>query len=186
MPSPQVDRTGPSLSIIGLGNELLSDDGVGIMAVRELRRIRPTLRSGFPIEFHELAVGGLPLLDYLTGRSPCIIIDAFSTGTTPPGTVHRLALSDAWQPTRVTTSHQIDLLQVLRLAAMLGGETPSPLVLYGIEGSDFTTFHEGCTEAVARALPALITMVCDEIDAIDRTFPHAAVEAAPVTAPSIA
>jgi len=159
------------MSIIGLGNELLSDDGVGIQAVREVQRRLAYAAAGrtpeeLPIAFHEIAVGGLPLLDYLVSAERCILLDAFETGTHPPGTIHHMVLTDAGPPARVTTSHQIDVFQVINLAKMMGAEIPRPLILYGIEGADFTTFHEGCTEPVSRALSTLVEMVCHDVKAL--------------------
>jgi hydrogenase maturation protease len=147
------------LTIIGLGNELLSDDGAGIRVVQELKKRLADL----PITFEELAVGGLDLLDYVVGYSECIIVDAITSGNQPPGTLYRFVQSPDQEPLKLTSSHQIDLGQVLSLAKLLGASLPSRLTVYGIEVADITTFREACTEEVSKAIPGLVDLICQDV-----------------------
>jgi hydrogenase maturation protease len=147
------------LSIIGLGNEILSDDGVGIRVVRELKN-RLELQE---VTFEELSVGGLQLLDHIVGTEECIIIDAMATGAQPPGTLFRFVQTADAEPVMVTSSHQIDLGQVLGLAKLFGAALPGRLTVYGIEAQDVTTFHDGCTSQVSAAVPNLVDLICKDI-----------------------
>jgi hydrogenase maturation protease len=151
-------RTGQR-TIIGLGNEFLSDDGLGIMVVRDLRKRLPADTA----TFEELSIGGLELLDYITGYEECVIVDAIATGTRPPGTLYRCVQKDPESTVPMRSSHQIDLMQVVRLAGLLGAAVPRRIVLYGIEAGDVTTFHEGCTADVARAIPRLVHAICMDL-----------------------
>ena len=156
----RADAAGPGLiRIIGLGNELLSDDGLGISVVRQLRQRLP----GGAIEFEELSVGGLELLDHITGCERIIIVDAIATGVHPPGTVLRFLQTSEIDPVTLTSSHQIDLSQVLTLARLLGGDVPRTVLVYGIEAQDSVTFHDECTEDVRRAIPILVDTICADI-----------------------
>jgi hydrogenase maturation protease len=148
------------LTIIGLGNELLSDDGAGIRVVRELKKRLPPDH----VIFEELSVGGLGLLEYISGSEKCIIIDAVMSGIHPPGTAYRFVQASECGPVSLRSSHQIDLGQVLSLAAMLGAELPRTLTVYGIEAADVTTFREACTADVSRAIPALVDAVCRDLE----------------------
>ncbi len=146
-------------TIIGLGNELLSDDGLGIRVVRELRTRLPAGDA----TLEELSVGGLQLLDYITGRAECVVVDAVASGAHPPGTIYRCVVENPECTIPVRSSHQIDLMQVVRLAGLLGADLPRRIVIYGIEAADITTFHEGCTDAVSRAIPILAGMICRDL-----------------------
>lgn len=148
------------LTIIGLGNEFLSDDGVGIRVVEELKKGRFTR----PIVFEELAIGGLELLDYLVGFEECMIVDAITSGKEPVGTLFRFVQSLDDEPVKLASSHQIDLGQVLSLARLLGARLPQRVTVYGVEVADITTFREGCTEDVANAVPGLVNMISDDIE----------------------
>lgn len=145
--------------IIGLGNEYLSDDGVGIRVVRALRERLPTLDA----VIEELSVGGLELLTYITGCERCVIVDAVTTGTHPPGTTYRCIQKTGSDPPALTSSHQINLAQVVSLGAMMGADLPAHLLVYGVEAEDLTTFHDGCTVSVSEAIPRIVDVICHDI-----------------------
>ena len=156
------------LIIIGLGNEFISDDGVGIFAVRRLSdRISLLDRNAgeagaeFPggITIEEMASGGLQILDAITGYERCFIIDAVLTGTHPPGTIYRFVQRRQEEPVNFASSHQINLPEVLGLAKLLNVNVPPAITVYGIEVSDITTFSTGCTIEVEKALPRLVDVV---------------------------
>ena len=111
----------------------------------------------------ELAVGGLVLLDFVTGCKECIIVDAITSGTRPVGTLFRFVQLPDQEPLKLTSSHQIDLGQVLALAKLLGASLPEKLTVYGIEVSDTTTFRDACTEEVSNAIPKLVELICTDI-----------------------
>jgi hydrogenase maturation protease len=148
------------LTIIGLGNELLSDDGLGIRVVRELKKRLPA----DDVAFEELSVGGLQLLDHIIDCEQCIIVDAIATGAHPAGTAYRFVQTADTEPVTLTSSHQIDLSQVLALAKLLGADVPRTLTVYGIEAGDITTFQDGCTNEVAKAIPELVETVCRDVN----------------------
>jgi hydrogenase maturation protease len=147
------------LTIIGLGNELLSDDGAGIRVVQELKkRLADT-----SITFEEIAVGGLELLDFIVGTRECIIVDAITSGVQPAGTLYRFVQLPDQEPVKLASSHQIDLGQVLALAKHLGASLPTKLTVYGIEVSDTTTFRDACTEEVSKAIPKLVDLIFADV-----------------------
>ena len=139
------------MTVIGLGNEFLTDDGVGIRVVRMLREsVRPD-----SVVFEELAVGGLQLLDYIVNFERCIIVDAIVTGQHAAGTLYKFDMSPGEHRMSLRSSHQIDLGQVLELGRLMGASLPSKLTVYGVEVADTTTFSETCTDLVERAIPLL-------------------------------
>jgi len=154
-------------TVIGLGNEYLSDDGLGILAVRQVAgRLND---SG--ITFQELSIGGLELLDHIVGYKRCVIIDAIATGTCPPGTIHRFVRNPGSEAVTISSSHQLDLMQVLTLGRILGADVPEQVTVYGIEAGDITTFRSGPTPEVAGSLPALVDAVCADLRA-HHPLPH--------------
>jgi hydrogenase maturation protease len=158
-------------SIIGLGNEFISDDGVGIYAVRQLKsKINDDSRSknSAPdflkdIVFEELAIGGLQLLDYIIGYETCVIVDAIVTGAHPIGTIYRFTQTQQQKPVKLATSHQIDLSQVLGLAKLFSADIPHTIRVYGIEVSDVTTFSNSCTALVENAIPQLVELIYHDL-----------------------
>ncbi len=145
--------------MIGLGNEYLSDDGLGILAVRQVAdRLK---NSG--ITFQELSIGGLELLDHLVGYERCVIVDAIASGACPPGTIHRFVRNPGNDAVAISSSHQLDLSQVLTLGRLLGADVPERVTVYGIEAGDITTFRSQPTPEIAKSLPALVDAICADL-----------------------
>lgn len=115
--------------IVGVGNLLLGDEGVGIHAVRELEK-----RSLPPhVDVVDGGTAGLNLLDLMIGHERVIIIDAVDGGA-QPGTVFRFSPEEMGEDVeRLPLSlHQMEVLNVLQLATYLGQALP-PIVVYGIQ-----------------------------------------------------
>jgi len=72
--------------VLGLGNELLADDGVGLLAVRKLKE-----EYTGQAEIVECTLSGLALLEYFIGFEKAIVVDAIQTGRFPAGTIRQLA-----------------------------------------------------------------------------------------------
>src|SRR4030042_969786 len=85
--------------VLGLGNSIISDDGVGLYVARELRNAL----NRDEITVAEASLAGLGLLDLLVGYDKAIIIDAIQTSSGKPGQIHRLK-SNVFDATRHTTS----------------------------------------------------------------------------------
>jgi hydrogenase maturation protease len=158
--------------IIGLGNEFMRDDGLGIYALRKLREkiaaIDPRLSFGEKnilqnVILKESTAGGLEILDYLIGYRNCILLDAVFTGNNPPGTIYRYVYEHNEEPVKLISSHQINLSELLGLAKLFRADIPSTVIIYGMEVEDAMTFSPGCTVAVQTMLPQLVEAVWGEI-----------------------
>ena len=115
--------------ILGIGNILLSDDGVGVHTVRFLQQT-----AQFPEEVQVLDGGtkGLDLLQYLEGVSRLILIDAIETGD-PPGTLTRIAGEQVPSYLQLKMSpHEIGLPDML-FAARLRDIYPAEVVVWGMQ-----------------------------------------------------
>ena len=103
--------------VLGIGNLVMSDDGVGVKAVQELSR-----RYRFPPEVQLLDGGtlGLDLLPALEGKEMLLLLDAVETGSLP-GTIVRLEGDEI--PVAMTTKlspHQMGLKDLLAVASLTG------------------------------------------------------------------
>lgn len=145
--------------IIGLGNEYISDDGVGIHTIRELKKCTPL--NDYKIE--ELSIGGIELLDHICGYERAIIVDAFITRTKPSGTIYKFVQLADENGMKLKSSHQIDLPQVLGLARALNIAIPNEIIIYGVEAGDITTFRCKCTSEVEVAIPRLVKLIQRDI-----------------------
>ena len=151
--------------VLGLGNPILTDDGVGIHVVRAVAsRCSPgndlafaEASVGNDLAFAEASVGGLRLLDLLVGYERVILVDAIQTRGSQPGEIHRLGLRQLPACLHSGSTHDLSLPAALELGRRLGMKLPrdEDLTILAVEVEDVLSFGESCTPAVAKAiLPA--------------------------------
>src|SRR4030042_4449710 len=145
--------------ILGLGNTIRSDDGVGIRFIEKLQR----KLSNPDITVLETNVSGLSLLDIIVGYDKVIIVDAIQTVGGKPGDIYQLT-PDALKASRHAASpHDVNLVTALDLGKKLGLSMPQEIVIFAIEVSDVTTFSEEFTPEVKKTIPVCIEMVMREL-----------------------
>jgi hydrogenase maturation protease len=147
--------------VIGLGNPILSDDGVGICVVQELRK-RVDLSDITIIDTH---IGGIRLLELMAGYETVILIDAIQTKNGRAGKVSRLEFTDFEKTRHISSPHEINFSQIMELGKRLGMIPPEKICIIAVEAADVTTFDEHCTPEVQQAIPAAIERVLQEINA---------------------
>jgi hydrogenase maturation protease len=145
--------------ILGLGNTILSDDGVGIRVVEELQ----SRLSDPDITVLETNVSGLSLLDIMIGYDKVIIVDAIQTVGGKPGDIYQLT-PDALKVSRHAASpHDVNLVTALDLGKKLGLSMPQEIVIFAIEVADVTTFSEECTPELKPVIPVCVETVIREL-----------------------
>jgi hydrogenase maturation protease len=144
--------------VLGLGNPILSDDGVGPRVARELEG-----RLDDDVTVVEASLAGLNLLDLLVGNDRAIIIDAIQTEGGRPGHIYHLDLEEFKATRHATSTHDIDLPTALELGKRLGLDLPRQIDILAIEAADTEIFNEECTPEVERAIPACAEMIIGEI-----------------------
>ncbi len=154
-----MDRQGFTLiAVLGLGNILLSDEGVGVHAVNRLRAA-----CAFPPHVRVLDGGtkDLELIGWLEGVERLLVIDAVMARQ-PPGTLIRLAGDQvSAHPGLVLSPHQMGLRDLLAALTLLD-RLPAEVVLWGVEPASLATGVE-LSPAVAGQLDALIACVVEEL-----------------------
>ena len=149
--------------VLGIGNILLKDEGVGVHAVRDLtaraERGRPALPDG--VELYDGGTFGIDLLDTIANRRKVIVIDAVQADAAP-GTVLRFTAADLVRPGRPDLSlHQVGLCETLAMARQLGC-APEEVVIFGIVPM---TLEPGLdlSPEVAAVVPKVVELVLTEL-----------------------
>lgn len=141
--------------VLGLGNSILSDDGVGIRVAREVER-----RIGnSQVTVVQSSGGGLNLLDSISGFEQVIIIDAIQTGEGNAGQIRLLEPKDFSLARHLRSPHQVDLISALELGRRLEIPMPSAISIVAVEAKDVVTFDEKLTAEVEQAIPEAVDMV---------------------------
>ena len=142
--------------ILGIGNILLKDEGVGVRVVEAMR----PLALPDHVELLDGGTLGAGLLDEIADRRKVIVIDAARTGS-PPGSVCRFSSDDLEAEVGTSLSlHEFGLLDTLTMARHLGCH-PHEVVLFGVEPKEIALGLD-LSDVVAAAIPALVRMVADE------------------------
>jgi len=139
--------------ILGIGNLILTDDGVGIRVARRIKEERPNL------EVTETSEAGLALLDVIADLDRLIIIDSVETEEGEPGEVFEIELKEAKPTADLCLSHGVDLSAAFEVGKGLGYKVPEFVRIYGIKIRDNTTFGESCTEAVEKNIPFIAQQI---------------------------
>jgi hydrogenase maturation protease len=144
--------------VVGLGNPILTDDGVGIYTARAVRRALP---ADTPIDVIELAVGGLGLMEAMVGYERVILIDALWS---PPDETGEVVLFDAGflsETLNSASAHDVDLPTSLRIGRELGAPLPADedIQIVGVRANDVLNFGDEPTPPVKAAIPEAVTTV---------------------------
>lgn len=143
--------------ILGIGNILLRDEGVGVRVIERLQEI--SLPDD--VELVDGGTAGADLLDVLANRQKVIVIDAVEADC-QPGTVLRFSADELTQPDGVGMSlHELGLGQALKMTKQLGCE-PKEVVVFGIKPRDISCGLE-ISEEIAAAVPKVAELVLAEI-----------------------
>jgi len=146
--------------VVGIGNPILSDDGIGIRVARELKQRAPDA------DIVELGAGGIRLLDVLPGFGRVLIVDAMVTGELACGQFRRFSLAELQSKTARTCNtlcvHDMDLPTAMALGRLAGVDLPENVVIWGVEAADVETFSETLSTAVEAAVPIVVEdMICE-------------------------
>jgi hydrogenase maturation protease len=148
----------PRTLIVGVGNPILSDDGVGIHIARRLKEMA---LDG--VEVEELPASGLELLDMVLGYDRVIIVDAIVTDGGRPGEFHVLE-EDAFERTvHGASPHGINIATALALGRKLvADKMPKQVHFVAVEARDLVNVSEELTPEVAEAVPSVVERIVSE------------------------
>jgi hydrogenase maturation protease len=140
--------------VLGIGNSVLCDDGVGIRVAAEVgKRVKDS-----SITVTEACHGGLFLLEAFLGYDHVVLIDAIQTAGGTPGQVYELQAENFFSALHLSSPHQVDFSTALELGKSLGLPMPSSIDIVAVEAGDVTTFREVCTPEVEKAIPVAVEM----------------------------
>jgi hydrogenase maturation protease len=159
------DISPQKIIILGIGNLLLSDEGVGVHVAHEL------MKMDLPEEVSVVEGGtdGFRLIDIITEADRLIVIDAVK-GDSAPGSIYRFDIDEVKNVSSgfKTSVHQIGILEVIHLSGLIG-KTPRTTVI-GIEPKSIEMSMELSPE-IRSKVPRIIELIKEEIK-INPDGPH--------------
>lgn len=153
-----IDKINRNISIIGIGNSIMGDDGVGIHAILKLREMK--LQQG--VEIFDAGTDAFYALEAMGGKDKAIILDA-CRGNNASGTLYRFIcdpMHGKWEPAFRLSMHGMNFMDVMITSGAL--KLPHEIVLLGVE-PEMIDWSTELSPKVKEALPVLIDMVLREL-----------------------
>jgi hydrogenase maturation protease len=145
--------------VIGLGNMLMSDEGIGAHLVQKLSN----LRGKFPnVDFIDAGTGGMNVLYMLENRRKAVIIDCANMDLRP-GDIRKFTPAHV-QSTKALAHyslHEQDLLQIINLAKKLD-KCPKNIIIFGIQ-PETTGFGSNLSKKLLDKIDDYISLICGEL-----------------------
>jgi hydrogenase maturation protease len=143
--------------VLGIGNLLRSDDGVGLHVIEKLGE--ENLAAG--VDLKE-ASSGLDMLDAIKGYDRLILVDAIKSGG-EPGSIYKLSKEEFGTVPTVhsfSTHLNMDFFSMVQLGEKLfPGQIPEDMVIIAIEAENITTISDKCTPKVERAIAEVVDLI---------------------------
>jgi hydrogenase maturation protease len=161
-----------SILIIGLGNPILGDDGIGWSIAQEIESqltssIKHTSqhKTMKNIKVIKLSLGGLRLMESMVGFDSVILIDAISTGKSPLGSVIVFPLDNLPNNSvgHLSSPHDTSLQNALLIGKSLGAKLPKEITVVGIESKITYDFSEEISMPIKASIPEATSKVMELI-----------------------
>jgi hydrogenase maturation protease len=152
--------------VLGLGNPILGDDGVGWRVAEEVAKVTTDRPE---IEVDCFSLGGLSLMERLTGCEHAILIDSIFTGTKPVGTVSRFTLNVLPDVAagHTTAAHDTSLRNALNVGRSMDISLPhdEDIFIVAVEAENVYDFSESLSPPVSAAVPQAVQAVLEVVQA---------------------
>jgi len=142
--------------VLGLGNTILSDDGVGIHVARLIKEKLPD------VDVIEASAAGFRVVDEIIGYDKLILIDSIRTKNGQPGNYYKFGIEEFKSTLHHSSPHDMDMFSALELMKKHAADLPKEIIIYAIEIEDIFTFSEECTEKVAELIPEITSIIIKE------------------------
>jgi hydrogenase maturation protease len=140
---------------LGLGNEILSDDGIGPRLVKDLSK----KNQGKNIDFATSSCGGLEIMECIHDYKKVVFIDAIRTLRGNPGNIYHFIPSDFKETSNLSNLHDVNFITALHLGKVLDLDMPSDLHIIAVEIIEDREFSEGLTPALDKMYPEILEKV---------------------------
>ncbi len=145
--------------VVGLGNPILGDDGVGWKVAEKVKKQLPPETS---VDVDCLSLGGISLMEHLIGYDRAILVDAFALDE-PLGSILVLKLSDLpnYSAFHTTNAHDTSLQNAIKFGRAMGAPLPDDVTVVGIATKHVYDFSEELSPPVEEAVPQASRIVLD-------------------------
>ena len=145
--------------VLGLGNPLMSDEGIGVYLVDRLSELSDKYSE---VEFMDAGTGGLTLLHFFEGREKAVIIDC-AMMEEEPGTIKKFTPEQVKSVKQLAhqSLHEQDILKIIKMAKTLD-QCPKEIVIFGIQPEQ-VSLGQTLSNELEQKIDDYISMICKEL-----------------------
>jgi hydrogenase maturation protease len=148
--------------VLGLGNPILGDDGVGCRIVEDLKQGLEVDEGSGQIDIEPFYRGGISLMERLIGYDRALIVDSIQGMGGEVGAIYRLTMDDL--PTMTADSpHDTSFKAALHLGRQLNASLPGEILIFAVEIRYSSEFAENLSPAVEASMQRLRDMILQEL-----------------------
>ncbi len=148
--------------VLGLGNDVLMDDGIGPRLVNDIQRSFNETYTDLTapgIHFENIFMGGLGILEFIQGYETVIIIDAIKSKNGVPGDIYQYTPADFRETTHLSSQHDASFLTALAFGEKLGFVIPKNIHIIAVEIVEDRTFGNEFTEPLQKRYDEILIRV---------------------------
>lgn len=145
--------------VLGIGSEILKDDGIGPKLVRKLQNFLP---SSY-LDYATSMVGGMETIEIMKGYRKVIIIDGIRTGDNSPGTVYYMKFPLHKNTLHLSNAHDASFDLSVKLARELGMPFPENICIIAIEVKEDRVFGESLSRALQERYSEVFNAIANTI-----------------------
>jgi len=145
--------------ILGIGNNILTDDGIGFRLVGDLKK----MINNPDIHYETACCGGLEIIEYIKDFKQVVFIDAIRTSEGKPGDVFYFIPSDFRETLHLSSLHDLSFLTALKLGNTLNLGLPDDLHIIAVEIIEDMEFNEEFTPQLREKYPEILEKVLETV-----------------------
>lgn len=157
--------------VVGIGNQIMGDDGVGVQAISLLR---DKLAGRADIDLREMNSVEFFLAEAMMGYRKVILIDSVVTGADDVGRIHEFSLQTLRGHTHISTSHSMSFPAAFNIISRLNPDcAPHSVKIYAVAIAEVNEFSERLSPKVRDALNEIVAAVMEELPTQSFPLPNA-------------
>jgi hydrogenase maturation protease len=150
--------------VVGLGNDIQQDVSIPVRLTEDLQIL---LEEG-SIDYENLFVGGLELLEYINGYKGVVFIDTLKTELGNPGALHVFSMKDFRETLHLSCRHDVSFQLLLKMGKTLGFNIPERILIIGIEILEDLEFGSVLSDDLKDHYPEILAQVRNHVEEFNR------------------
>jgi len=147
--------------IIGLGNDWLTDDGIGVIVTEKIKNDYPELQKQF--DFKTTAYGGLELIDFISAYNEVFFIDGIITQEAEPGFVWKFSVDNFRETLHLSHYHDVKFTVLFDFMEQIGLKAPAKVNVFAIEVIEDKEFNKTPSPVIQLKLEEICKYIQAEI-----------------------